>query len=466
MALIETIPVKEDYRRKIAQQLMREGMSSEPVLHWAQGLGRMGQAALGGYQMYQADQKDKETEAGNNSALAAALQAYGGGAPAASAPSPQPTPQQPTAQPTAPVSSVTPSAGAVPAALSGARPGGPVMPSNKVWGDAEAESAGIYEKPAAGPKIAANGPVALPPQPAAPMVPTPVKTEAIAPAPATPAQPDPQRQAAVARLAEMLRSDNPQMRKVGSSMAQQFLQGEMARQFKPTEWDFKQRADGAYIAINKANPSNVQVVPGSGGGQETINFEAEKAGAIERSKRVGLVQHEADKAGAVKTAEGMATRNLAKPEQDKQNQKVADIVTQDIDRAITTIDTSTLPTTGGMGAGLAYFGGTAAHDLNKLLDTVKSNAGFQELSKMRQASPTGAALGSVTERELALLQSTIGNLEQSQSAGQLKDNLRRVKNTYADIIHGEGKGSPRESLTFQEKKNAPVKIDGYTIKAR
>jgi hypothetical protein len=51
MALIETIPVKEDYRRKIAQQLMREGMSAEPVIHWAQGLGRMGQAALGGYQM-------------------------------------------------------------------------------------------------------------------------------------------------------------------------------------------------------------------------------------------------------------------------------------------------------------------------------------------------------------------------------------------------------------------------------
>jgi hypothetical protein len=78
MALIETIPVKEDYRRKIAQQLMREGMSSEPVLHWAQGLGRLGQAALGGYQMYQADQKDNADL--NESAQTALMLLQGGGA--------------------------------------------------------------------------------------------------------------------------------------------------------------------------------------------------------------------------------------------------------------------------------------------------------------------------------------------------------------------------------------------------
>ena len=70
---------------------------------------------------------------------------------------------------------------------------------------------------------------------------------------------------------------------------------------------------------------------------------------------------------------------------------------------------------------------------------------------MRQASPTGAALGSVTERELSLLQATTGNLEQSQTAAQFKDNLRRLKNVHLDIIHGEGNGPPREKLTFKEK---------------
>jgi hypothetical protein len=434
MALIETIPVKEDYRRKIAQQLMREGMSSEPVLHWAQGLGRMGQAALGGYQMYQADQKDKETESGNNAALIAALQ--GGG---------QPTPQQPTAQAIPPVSSVTPSAGAVPAALSGARPGGPVMPSNKVWGDAEAEAAGLYEKPAAGPQIAANGPVALPPQPTA----APPQA-----APAVPSPTEPQMADAKARLVQMLQSDNPQMRKLGQGMAQAMIAKQLAGKEDP-QYEYKERPDGSLIAVDKKNPANFKVVPAPGGGQDAINYETNKARALQGVNREGTVQYEADKAAAIEKAKALTTKEIAKPEQDKQNQKVGTIVTQDIDRAISKIDAGILPTTGGAGNLLASVPGTQAHDVSKLLETVKSNSGFQELAKMRAASPTGAALGSVTERELALLQSTIGNLEQSQSGDQLKDNLRRVKNTYMDIIHGEGKGPAREKLTFQEKANQP-----------
>lgn len=224
MALIETIPVKEDYRRKMAYKLLMEGTDASPVQHWAQGLGRMGQAALGGYEMYRADQKDKETETGNNAALIAALQ--GGGAALAG----QPTPQQPVAQPMPPVSSVTPSAGAIPAALSGTRSGGPVMPSGKVWGDAEAEAAGIYEKPAAGPQLAANGPVALPPQP---MAPTPVRTEAIS-QPSVPSPTEPQMADAKARLVQMLQSDNPQMRRLGQNMAQTMLTSQLAGD-KPTD---------------------------------------------------------------------------------------------------------------------------------------------------------------------------------------------------------------------------------------
>lgn len=212
---------------------------------------------------------------------------------------------------------------------------------------------------------------------------------------------------------------------------------QMGNYTKLQDYDIHHRPDGTIVAVNKKNPSEVRTIAGDSKGM--VDFEASKAGAVEKAK-------------------ALATREVAKPEQDKQNQKVADIVTQDIDRAIKTIDSATLPTTGATGNLISSVGGTAAHDLSKLLDTVKSNAGFQELSKMRQASPTGAALGSVTERELALLQSTIGNLEQSQSEAQLKDNLRRVKNTYMDIIHGEGKGPEREKLKFQEKA-APKGVD-------
>ena len=254
MALIETIPVKEDYRRKMAYKLMMEGTDASPVQHWAQGLARLGQGALGGYEMYQADQKDKETEAGNNAALIAALQNFGG---APSTPA-QPSPQMPTATPSALVSSVTPSAGAVPAALTGARPGGPVMPSPKVWGDAEAEAAGLYEK-SANPKIVANGPVALPPQPAAPA--------AAPPAPAAvPSPSEPQMADAKARLVQMLQSDNPQMRKIGQNMAQSMLTSQLAGD-QPTdeikEYNLakKQGFTGSFfdfkVGLKKAGATNV-----------------------------------------------------------------------------------------------------------------------------------------------------------------------------------------------------------------
>lgn len=271
MALIETIPVKEDYRRKMAYKLMMEASDANtPIQHWAQGLAKLGQGAIGGLMMRRADERDQETEAGNNAALIAALQ--GGGMPAAA-----------SAQPMPPVSSVTPSAGAVPAALTGARPGGPVMPSAKVWGDAEAEAAGLYEKPAQ-PQIAANGPVALPPQPAA---------AAPVAAPAVPAPTDTQMSAAKARLVQMLQSDNPQVRKLGQNMAQTMIVSQLAGE-KPTD-DIREyeRAtkDPAFrqylIDMKKAGRNETTVNVGGGSDKQVFDAMDESAKAA-RTAAAGL----------------------------------------------------------------------------------------------------------------------------------------------------------------------------------
>jgi hypothetical protein len=134
----------------------------------------------------------------------------------------------------------------------------------------------------------------------------------------------------------------------------------------------------------------------------------------------------------------------------EQQQQSGGIVVQDIDRALKVMDKSMLPATGMVGQMLSRIGGTAARDLRGLMDTIKANAGFKELQAMRDSSPTGGALGQVTIRELEMLQAVIGNLEQDQSREQLEDNLRRVKNVYLDIIHGEGNGPQREKLKFLE----------------
>jgi hypothetical protein len=128
----------------------------------------------------------------------------------------------------------------------------------------------------------------------------------------------------------------------------------------------------------------------------------------------------------------------------------ANIVTQDIDRAIASLnDPGWLPKTGFGAETLKGYGGTGAADLAGLLDSVEATVGFDALSAMRAASPTGGALGSITERELALLAATKGSIKQSQSKEQLEDNLNRLWNLTQDIVHGPDAGPPRRKLRFE-----------------
>jgi hypothetical protein len=74
--------------------------------------------------------------------------------------------------------------------------------------------------------------------------------------------------------------------------------------------------------------------------------------------------------------------------------------------------------------------GSGAYDLEKTIDTIKANLGFQELQAMREASPTGGALGAIAVQELVALQSTLASLDAGQSEDQLKRNLRKVQDHY------------------------------------
>lgn len=124
---------------------------------------------------------------------------------------------------------------------------------------------------------------------------------------------------------------------------------------------------------------------------------------------------------------------------DAQVGRAANIVLEDIDRIGKTVDGAFFPATGLGATTLSGIPGTAAHDVAKLLDGIKANVAFDKLQQMREASPTGGALGAVSDREMALLQSVLGSLEQSQSPRQFQENLGRLKTVYLDIIHGAGK---------------------------
>lgn len=79
--------------------------------------------------------------------------------------------------------------------------------------------------------------------------------------------------------------------------------------------------------------------------------------------------------------------------------------------------------TTGAGAYLANVKGTDAYNLSKTLDTIKSNIGFDKLQEMRTQSPTGSALGRVTNFEMQTLQNVVASLDQGQTEDQLNLHL-------------------------------------------
>jgi len=139
--------------------------------------------------------------------------------------------------------------------------------------------------------------------------------------------------------------------------------------------------------------------------------------------------------GSPAAAEAEAAAAKAKLAADNKA-KGANIVVEDVGRAVDLINKDPALTTGFLGNALKGVGGLNANNVGALIDTIKANSAFDQLQAMRAASPTGGALGAVSDTENRLLQSAIGSLEQSQSADQLVYNLKRVQKIYGDIVDG------------------------------
>lgn len=92
-------------------------------------------------------------------------------------------------------------------------------------------------------------------------------------------------------------------------------------------------------------------------------------------------------------------------------------------------------TTGVAGGLLSKVDSTEAGAVRNMLDTVRANIGFDKLQSMREESPTGGAVGQVSNLENRLMQATYGALIQSQGKEQFLYNLDRVEDIYNRIIH-------------------------------
>lgn len=86
-------------------------------------------------------------------------------------------------------------------------------------------------------------------------------------------------------------------------------------------------------------------------------------------------------------------------------------------------------------------------DLAGSLNTIASRLTLDKLAQLKQASPTGASgLGSLTEREGALLRDSVAGLGQTQSPDQLRESLASVERHYRNftaLAAGEDYRDPR-----------------------
>lgn len=112
-------------------------------------------------------------------------------------------------------------------------------------------------------------------------------------------------------------------------------------------------------------------------------------------------------------------------------------------------------TTGLVGKGTSFVPGTDAYNLNQRLLTLKANLGFDRLQQMREASPTGGALGQVAVQELNALQATVGSLEIGQDRKELEKNLEKIEHHYNNWMRTT-QGLPALSLDEFKKTKAPA----------
>lgn len=124
------------------------------------------------------------------------------------------------------------------------------------------------------------------------------------------------------------------------------------------------------------------------------------------------------------------------------------------------------PFTTGTGAWLSIMPGSKAKRLEGVIETIKANLGFGELAEMRATSPTGGAVGQLSDRELKVLSAVKQALDQAQSGKDVMDALDMLDDQLTGMGERVQEAFDQDFLGKQptEKPSADLSIDDLVNK--
>lgn len=105
-----------------------------------------------------------------------------------------------------------------------------------------------------------------------------------------------------------------------------------------------------------------------------------------------------------------------------------------------------------------------AAELRRQVHVLQSQASIENLTAMRQASPTGGALGSVSEKENAMLAAAAGAIDPDSGPADFARQLDNYERTLLRIVHGPVEGDRIYEATRVEANAEEVPIDDLVKK--
>lgn len=130
----------------------------------------------------------------------------------------------------------------------------------------------------------------------------------------------------------------------------------------------------------------------------------------------------------------------------------SDTVIDSARKAREAVDSGFLPSTGTVGGWLGNtIGESNAAEVMRQTETLKAIAAAENINAMRQASPTGGALGNASDADIALLKNKAGALDPSAGDERYKTALDDYERTLLRIVHGAAAGD----RIFAETRKTP-----------